>query len=44
VVVTDPSFYDSYDYVLGDLKTRDSPVSILSFGFTTRPRRRRECY
>lgn len=41
LVVTDPRFYDNYDYVLGDLKIRESPdrpVSILSFAFTTRPR------
>ena len=41
VVVTDLRFYDNYDYILGDLKIRDSagrPVSMLSFAFTTRPR------
>ena len=38
VVVTDPSFYDSFDYVLGDLKIRQSgrPLSVLSFAYTTR--------
>lgn len=41
LVVTDPRFYDSYDYLLGDLKTRTSdgrPVSVLSFALTRRPR------
>lgn len=40
VVVTDPNFYDSHDYVLGDLKIRQlgSPLSVLSFAYTTRPR------
>lgn len=40
VVVTDPSFYDSFDYVLGDLKIRQRgrPLSVLSFAYTTRAR------
>jgi hypothetical protein len=34
LVVTDPSFYDQYDYILGDLKMKEGaerPVSMLSF-------------
>jgi hypothetical protein len=41
IVVTDLRFYDSYDYVFGDLKTRlrgDTPVSMLSFSLTRRVR------
>lgn len=39
VVVSDPSFYEEHDYILGDLKTRDGggpPLSMLSFAFTTK--------
>jgi hypothetical protein len=41
LVVTDLRFYDQYDYVLGDLKTREAgrPLSILSFAYTTRAAR-----
>ena len=38
LVVTDLRFYDQYDFLIGDLKTRDDgrPLSILSFAYTTR--------
>ena len=41
LVVTDTAFYDRFDYVLGDLKTRrrgGSSVSMLSFSLTRRVR------
>ncbi len=39
LVVTDPAFYDNFDYILGDLKTRTDggrPVSMLSFSYLRR--------
>lgn len=43
LVVTDPaSFYNSYDYIAGELKTRQAaprPLSVLSFSYTHRPDR-----
>lgn len=39
LVVTDPAFYDEFDYILGDLKTRTDPgrpVSMLSFAYFRR--------
>jgi hypothetical protein len=42
VVVTDlASFYNSYDYIMGDMKLRKGPgpaVTMLTFSLTTRPR------
>lgn len=41
IVVIDDDFYDSHDYILGDLKTRttpDRPLSILTFAYTSRER------
>jgi hypothetical protein len=39
LVVTDPAFYDEFEYILGDLKTKTDtgrPVSMLSFSYLRR--------
>lgn len=44
LVVIDPEFYDSWDYIVGELKTRqgaDHPISVLTFSHTHRPEPRR---
>lgn len=44
VVVTELSFYDDHDYILGDLKSRkggDQPLSVISFAYTSKPERKR---
>ena len=41
IIVTDRSFYNMYDYIIGDLKTKTQgrqPVSILSFAYIHSPR------
>ena len=43
VVVTDPSFYNEHDYVIGDLKTNHGArptISVISIAFLTREPRR----
>lgn len=41
-VIDVPTFYNSHDYILGDMKSRTgqgTAVTMLSFSYTTRPRR-----
>lgn len=43
VVVSDLSFYDDHDYILGDLKTRrgdGQPLSVIYFAYTTKLQRK----